>query len=102
MNFVSFFQQQFSQIYLDDRGSLWNTEIIEALELRSIMIVGQTILTSAINRQESRGAHYREDYPQRDDSQFGQHTMAYYSPAGIDLSYLPVTMTMFEPQERKY
>lgn len=95
-------QQQFSQIYLDDRGSLWNTEIIEALELRSIMIVGQTILTSAINRQESRGAHYREDYPQRDDSQFSQHTMAYYSPAGIDLSYLPVTMTMFEPQERKY
>ncbi|MGK7904810.1 MAG: succinate dehydrogenase/fumarate reductase flavoprotein subunit [Hormoscilla sp.] len=102
LNKLQELQQQFSQIYLDDRGSLWNTEIIEALELRSIMIVGQTILTSAINRQESRGAHYREDYPQRDDSKFGQHTMAYYSPAGIDLSYLPVTMTMFEPQERKY
>ncbi|MBC6479188.1 MAG: succinate dehydrogenase/fumarate reductase flavoprotein subunit [Hormoscilla sp. GM7CHS1pb] len=102
LNKLQELQQQFSQIYLDDRGSLWNTEIIEALELRSIMIVGQTILTSAINRQESRGAHFREDYPQRDDSKFGQHTMAYYSPAGIDLDYLPVTMTMFEPQERKY
>jgi len=102
LNKLQELQQQFSQIYLDDRGNLWNTEIIEALELRSIMIVGQTILTSAINRQESRGAHFREDYPQRDDSKFGQHTMAYYSPAGIDLDYLPITMTMFEPQERKY
>lgn len=95
-------QQQYQQIYLDDKGKLWNTEIIEALELRSLMIVGQLILTSALNRQESRGAHYREDYPERDDTNFLKHTMAYYSPAGIDLSYLPVTITMFEPQERKY
>lgn len=95
-------QEQYSQIYLDDKGTHWNTEIIEALELRSLMIVGQIILTSALQRQESRGAHCREDYPQRDDTHFLQHTMAYYSAAGIDISYRPVAITMFEPQERKY
>lgn len=95
-------QQQYQQVYLDDKGSCWNTEVIEALELRSLLVVGQMILTSALNRQESRGAHFREDYPQRDDTNLLKHTMAYYSPAGIDLQYRPVTITMFEPQERKY
>lgn len=95
-------QSQYSQIYLDDKGNCWNTEIIEALELRSLIVVGQLILTSALNRQESRGAHFREDYSQRDDANFLKHTMAYYSPAGIDLQYRAVTITLFEPQERKY
>jgi succinate dehydrogenase / fumarate reductase flavoprotein subunit len=95
-------QQQYQQIYLDDKGSCWNTEVIEALELRSLIVVGQLILTSALNRQESRGAHFRDDYPERDDTNFLKHTMAYYSPAGIDLQYRPVTITLFEPQERKY
>ncbi len=95
-------QQQYPQIYLDDKGSCWNTEIVEALELRSLMVVGKTILASALNRQESRGAHFREDYPQRDDTNFLRHTMAYYSPAGIDIQYRPVAITMFEPKERRY
>ena len=95
-------QQQSAQIYLDDKGSCWNTEIIEALELGSLIVVGQMILSSALNRQESRGAHFREDFPQRDDSNFLKHTLSYYSPAGIDLQYKPVAITMFEPQERKY
>ncbi len=95
-------QQQYQQIYLDDKDSCWNTEVIEALELRSLIVVGQLILTSALNRQESRGAHFRDDYPKRDDTNFLKHTMAYYSPAGIDLQYRPVTITLFEPQERKY
>ncbi|OWY67848.1 succinate dehydrogenase flavoprotein subunit [cyanobacterium TDX16] len=95
-------QQQSAQIYLDDKGSCWNTEIIEALELGSLIVVGQLILNSALNRQESRGAHFREDFPQRDDSNFLKHTLSYYSPAGIDLQYKTVAITMFEPQERKY
>ncbi|PMB23228.1 succinate dehydrogenase flavoprotein subunit [Fischerella thermalis CCMEE 5319] len=95
-------RQQYSQIYLDDKGKCWNTEIVEALELRSLMVVGQMILASAFNRQESRGAHFREDYTQRDDEKFLKHTMAYYSAAGIDIQYRPVTITMFQPQERKY
>lgn len=95
-------QEKYPQIYLDDKGTCWNTELVEALELRSLMVVGQTILASALNRRESRGAHFREDYPQRDDSNFLQHTMAYYSPAGIDIQYRPVVINMFEPKERKY
>jgi len=95
-------QQRYHQIRLDDRGNVWNTELIEALELRSLMIVGEMILTSALNRKESRGSHAREDYPDRDDANFLQHTLAFYSPAGIDLRYMPVTITLFQPQERKY
>ncbi len=96
------FQQQYSQIYLDDKGSDWNTELIEALELRSLMVVGQMIMTSANRRKESRGAHFREDFSQRDDDNFLQHTFAYYSAAGIDIQYVPVNVGMFQPQERKY
>jgi len=95
-------QQQYSQVFLDDKGKCWNTEVIEALELRSLMIVGELILTSALNRQESRGAHAREDYPNRNDPTFLKHTLAYYSPAGIDIRYKPVSITMFQPQERAY
>ena len=102
LNELQQLQEQYQQIYLDDKGKLWNTEIVEALELRNLMVVGQLIIASALNRTESRGAHCREDYPERDDTNFLKHTMAYYSPAGIDLQYLPVAITMFEPQERKY
>ncbi|MDX2245120.1 MAG: succinate dehydrogenase/fumarate reductase flavoprotein subunit, partial [Leptolyngbyaceae cyanobacterium bins.302] len=93
-------QALYDQIQLGDRGSEWNTEIIEALELRSLMIVGEVILTAALNRKESRGSHSREDYPDRDDRNFLQHTLAYYSPAGIDLAYMPVNISLFQPQER--
>jgi len=95
-------QQQLPKIYLDDKDKCWNTEIIEAFELRNLMVVAEVILTSALNRQESRGAHSREDYPQRDDTNFLKHTLAYYSSAGIELQYKPVSITLFEPQERKY
>jgi succinate dehydrogenase / fumarate reductase, flavoprotein subunit len=96
------YQQQYSQIYLDDKGKDWNTELIEALELRSLMLVGQVIMNSAFKRKESRGAHFREDYSQRDDDNFLQHTFAYFSPAGIDIQYVPVNVGMFPPLERKY
>jgi succinate dehydrogenase / fumarate reductase flavoprotein subunit len=93
---------KYEQIYLDDKHPAWNTELIEALELRSIMVVGEMILTSALNRQESRGSHAREDFGDRDDERFLQHTLAYYSPAGIELNYMPVVINRFEPKERKY
>ncbi len=95
-------QQKYGQIRLDDKGSLWNTELVEALELRSLMIVGEMILTAALNRQESRGSHSREDYPLRDDANFLKHTLTSYGPDGIGLQYKPVVVTRFTPQERKY
>jgi succinate dehydrogenase / fumarate reductase, flavoprotein subunit len=95
-------RQQAQQIYLDEKGTLWNTELVEALELQSLLTVGEIILTGALNRQESRGAHCREDFPDRNDEGFLKHTMAFYSSAGININYRPVAITMFEPQERKY
>jgi succinate dehydrogenase / fumarate reductase flavoprotein subunit len=95
-------RQQAEQIYLDDKGTVFNTELIEALELQSLLLVGEIILTGALNRQESRGAHSREDFLERNDAEFLKHTLAYYSPAGIEIRYMPVVINMFEPQERKY
>ena len=95
-------KQRYQQLKLGDQGNCWNTELIEALELANLLIVGEVILTSALQRQESRGAHSREDYPQRDDQNFLQHTLAYYSPTRIDINYLPVVINRFPPQERKY
>ena len=95
-------RQKAEQVYLDDKGRLFNTELTEALELQSLMLVGEIILTGALNRQESRGAHSREDFPERNDAGFLKHTLAYYSPAGIEIGYMPVVINRFEPQERKY
>lgn len=93
---------KYDQIYLDDKDSHWNTELIEALELQNIMIVGEMILTSATKRKESRGAHSREDYPKRDDANFLQHTLAYYTDGMVNINYMPVVISMFEPKERTY
>ena len=95
-------RQQYDQIRLDDKDTCWNTELIEALELGNVMLVSEIILVSALSRQESRGAHSREDYPQRDDANFLKHTLAYYSAAGIDIESMPVVVNRFEPKERKY
>lgn len=95
-------KDQYNQIYLDDRDRCWNTELIEALELQNLLIVGEMILASALNRQESRGAHSREDFPDRDDVNFLQHTLSYFSPQGINIAYMPVVINRFEPKERKY
>jgi succinate dehydrogenase / fumarate reductase flavoprotein subunit len=95
-------QEKAQRIYLDDKQRLWNTELTEALELRSLLIVGRIILESALHRRESRGAHCREDFPDRNDADFLHHTLAYYSPTGVDLRDRPVVINRFEPQERKY
>ncbi|MDR5638680.1 succinate dehydrogenase/fumarate reductase flavoprotein subunit [Thermosynechococcus sp. PP42] len=92
----------YARIRLDDRQRYWNTELLEAFELANILVVAEVILSSALARQESRGAHFREDYPQRDDVNFLRHTLATYHSDGMRIDYLPVTITMFPPQERKY
>lgn len=95
-------QSRYGQIRLDDQGSCWNTELIEALELQNLMVVGELILFSALNRKESRGSHAREDFPERDDNNFLHHTLAFYSSAGIEISLMPVVISMFQPQARQY
>jgi succinate dehydrogenase / fumarate reductase flavoprotein subunit len=71
-------------------------------ELNNLVLTGRLVAEAALIREESRGAHFREDYPQRDDRKFLQHSLASYSPDGINLEYKPVAVTMFEPLERKY
>ena len=91
-----------AQIQLDDRGKIWNQDLIQALELRSIFTVGEIILHSALQRQESRGAHFREDFPDRNDAEFLHHTLAYYGDDGVTIAKRSVDLSLFEPQERKY
>ncbi|MFM1841359.1 MAG: Succinate dehydrogenase flavoprotein subunit [Cyanobacteriota bacterium] len=93
---------KYPQIFLDDKQPQWNTEIIEALELQNIMAVGELILTSALNRQESRGSHAREDFPDRRDDQFLCHTLASFAGDQVKVEYMPVVINRFEPKERKY
>ncbi len=95
-------KQQAERVYLDDKNACWNTELTEAIELRSLLTVGEVILTSALNRKESRGSHYREDYQDRDDVQFLQHTLAYHNSDGVTIAGMPVVINQFQPQERKY
>jgi succinate dehydrogenase / fumarate reductase, flavoprotein subunit len=96
-------RSQAERMRLDDKTRAWNSELVEALELRSLMRVGELILTSALHRQESRGSHCRDDFPDRDDTQFLKHTLATYNPDhGVILDYMPVVVNQFKPMERKY
>jgi len=95
-------RQRLTQIQLDDKGRFWNVDLIQALELENLFTVGEIIINSALHRQESRGAHFREDFPQRDDQQFLKHTLAVHTPEGVEIQQRSVNLSLFEPQERKY
>ncbi|RMD59735.1 MAG: succinate dehydrogenase flavoprotein subunit [Nitrospirae bacterium] len=95
-------KERYKDIHVDDKGSVFNTALLEALELGHLLDLSFVIASSALNRKESRGSHFREDYPERDDEQWLKHTLAYKSGDGVVFSYKPVTITRFEPKERKY
>ena len=95
-------QESYKHLALQDRGMLYNTELVEALELGAMLDISETIDAGALARQESRGAHYREDFPKRDDTHWMQHTLAYRTDHGLELRYKPVVITRFQPMERKY
>ncbi|MEO3855826.1 fumarate reductase (quinol) flavoprotein subunit [Acrocarpospora sp. B8E8] len=88
---------------LDDHSAAFNTELPAALELDSMLDVAEVIVASALNREESRGAHQRTDFPARDDAAFLAHTLAHRGRDGHPaLSLLPVTITRWPPGERVY
>jgi len=95
-------KDRFRKVSVEDKGDRYNTEVMEAYELGFLLDLADTLLVSAEARTESRGAHYREDYPTRDDANWLKHTLAYKTDSGIRLSYKPVTITKWEPKERKY
>ncbi len=96
-------RQRYQQIHIDDKGTRFNTDLLEAIELGNMLDISESVVESALARKESRGAHYREDYPKRDDANFLKHTLAYRDEKGnITLKYKPVVITRWQPQERKY
>ena len=96
-------RERFKNIRIDDKSRTFNTDLQEAIELGHMLDYAAFIVEGAIARKESRGAHYREDYPNRDDKNFLKHTLAFMDEEGnIKLDYMDVTLGKFEPQERKY
>ncbi len=96
-------RERFKNIRIDDKSKTFNTDLQEAIELGHMLDYATFIVEGAIARKESRGAHYREDYPKRDDENFLKHTLANMDKEGnITLDYMDVVLGKFEPQERKY
>lgn len=96
-------RERFNDIRIDDKSKLFNTDLQEAIELGHMLDYSLFIVESALARKESRGAHFREDYPTRDDENFLQHTMAYMDENGdISLEYMDVTLGKHKVQERTY
>ena len=83
---------------LADKGSVYNSELIQALELDALTELAEVIVAGALAREESRGAHYRGDFPIRDDTNWLMHTVAHRTERGPTLGYEPVRMTRFQPK----
>jgi fumarate reductase flavoprotein subunit len=101
-NTLRVLRERFKDIIIEDRGTTFNTEVMNALELDFMLDVAETVAVSALKRKESRGSHTRTDFPKRDDENFLRHTLAYRTPEGPRIEYLPVTITRWQPEERKY
>jgi len=97
-------QQRFRNIRMTDKGRRFNSELLNVLEIEHLLTFSEVTAAGALARQESRGAHYRTDFPKRDDENWLKHTMAHKTEEGPRLSYKPVTIfwDRYPPQERKY
>lgn len=102
-------EDRFTRISIMDQGKRFNLELLEAIELGFLLELAKVMSVAALHREESRGGHFREDFPDRDDEKFMKHSMAYLDPdsetdsvAGIRLDTKPVIFTRYEPMERKY
>jgi succinate dehydrogenase / fumarate reductase flavoprotein subunit len=95
-------KERYQSICVQDRGTIYNTDLLEALELGCMLDLAETIVHGAQERRESRGAHYRDDYQARDDQNWLAHSLIYRTDAGLSLKKKSVSITRFEPKERKY
>ncbi|MFN3602397.1 MAG: FAD-binding protein, partial [Dietzia sp.] len=99
-------KERYADVTVSDKGKRFNTELLEAVELGFLLELAEVTVVSALNRRESRGGHAREDYTDRNDDEYMQHTMAFKDGLGllseIRLDWKPVVQTRYEPMERKY
>jgi succinate dehydrogenase / fumarate reductase flavoprotein subunit len=102
VNKISELRERFKHVHVDDRGKLFNTDMLNTWELGNLLDLALVTAQSALVRKESRGAHARDDFPKRDDDNWMKHTLAWLEDGKVRLDYKPVVMTKFEPKVRVY
>ena len=95
-------RDRYQGVRVQDSGARFNQDLLEAREVGYLLDCAETTVAAALARQESRGAHYREDFPERDDPNWLRHSLAYRADGGPALRYKPVTITRFTPKPRVY
>jgi len=100
-------RERYKNVSIQDKGTRYNTDLLEAVELGFLLDLAEVLVVSALERKESRGGHAREDYPARDDVNFMRHTMASRKVDAqgeeyVHVEYKPVSVTNYQPMERKY
>ena len=96
-------QEEAKTAYIDDRGTIFNQDVLGAIELGYLLDTAEAMVLGAIERKESRGAHTRQDFPERNDEEWLKHiTITRGDDGSPEIGYAPVTMTQWEPQERVY
>jgi succinate dehydrogenase / fumarate reductase flavoprotein subunit len=106
---IASFDDRYQRITVQDKGKRFNLDLLEAIELGFLLDLAKVMTVAALHREESRGGHFREDFPERNDEKFMKHSMAYRDTgaesehvAGIRLDTKPVIFTRYEPMVRKY
>jgi succinate dehydrogenase / fumarate reductase flavoprotein subunit len=95
-------REEAGRAWIDDRGTVFNQDVLGALELGFLIDCAEATVLAAIERKESRGAQFRTDYPERNDDEWLKHIEVAQGPDGPVVGYSPVTITQWEPEERKY
>jgi succinate dehydrogenase / fumarate reductase flavoprotein subunit len=93
---------RYADVAVTDKGRIFNTELLEAREVGYLLECAEATVAAALARTESRGGHYREDFPDRNDADWLKHSLAFKREGGPDLRYKPVTITKFQPKPRTY
>jgi succinate dehydrogenase / fumarate reductase flavoprotein subunit len=94
--------ERYQQVRAQDTGRAFNTDLLELIELRNLLDLSLLTAASALNRQESRGAHSREDFPDRDDDNWLKHSLAYLDGDTVRIEYKRVDTSIWEPKPRTY